>query len=245
VTGVPEMQAWQTAMVVIVALGSVGPMAFSIGRMFSRRSTETGVSREATEFESALAQGLFPYGAVAFDGFSYRVPGRFAGKVRVVIADGRVSVAGPRVGRALYVAWIWAQGLLLALVLPTLVLALFTFDWRAFVAAFGLWLVSWSISCLGAGLWPGLGEFAFMGNGRHTAAEFPLSSVRAVKIGRGWSDGGIDVVLLPYKAIIDQMAAGHAVSWDAPDGGGREVRYAVHVADADAASALAGMLRGS
>jgi len=232
------MQAWQQVVIAAVALGSVGPMGVAIARMFSRRSAEPGLVREATDFESAMAQGLFPYGAAAFDGFSYRVPARFAGKVRVVIEDGRVSVAGPRVGRTLYAIWIWAQGLLLALVLPVLVLALFTFDWRMFGAAFGLWLVSWSISCLGAGLWPGLGEFAFMGNGRHSAVEFPLSSVRAVKIGRGWSDGGIDVVLLPYKGVIDQMAGGHAVSWNAPDGAGHQVRYAVHVADADAAQAL-------
>lgn len=240
-----DMQTWQLVAVAVVALGSVGPMSVAIARMFARRSAEPGVAREATEFESALAQGLFPYGAVAFDGFSYRVPARFAGKVRVVVHEGRVAVAGPRVERGLYAMWIWAQGLLLAFVLPTLALAVLTLDWRAFVAAFGFWLLSWGISCVGAGMLPGIGEFAFMGGGRHAAVEFPVSSARDVKIGRGWSDGGIDMVLLPYKAVIDQMAKGHAVSWYAPDGAGHEVRYAIHVAETDAASALAGILQGT
>lgn len=239
-----DLQPWQLVATAAVAIGSVVPMCVAIAKMFARRSAEPGVVRQATEFESALAQGLFPYGAVAFDGFSYRVAPRFAGKVRVVVAGDRVVVAGPRVGRGLYIAWIWTQGVLLALVLPTLALAVLTLDGRVFVAAFGFWLASWGISCVGAGMLPGIGEFAFMGSGRHVAVEFPVSSARDVKIGRGWSDGGIDMVLLPYRVVIDQMARGHAVSWYAPDGTGHEVRYAIHLADAEAASALAGVLRG-
>ncbi len=55
-------------------------------------------------------------------------------------------------------------------------------------------------------------------------------------------EGGLEVVLLPYKAQVDKMAEGRAVSFFAPDEYGREVRFAVHVYSDEDARELSDML---
>lgn len=239
-----EMQTWQAIVVGAIALACVGYMGVTIAHLLSGTSDATGSVRPATSFESALADGEAPAGAFAADGFSYRVGARFAGKVRVVVDDGTVSVSGPRVPRGIYVFWIWVQGLLLAFAPVALVLAAVKLDWRALLLAVATLVVSFGISSLGAGLWPGLGEMQFMTNGVHDAVEFPVSSVDDVRVGDGWASGGLEVVLLPYKGAIDQLAVDHAVSWSAPDGDGRLARYAVHVHDQQQAADLAAQLGG-
>ena len=97
-------------------------------------------------------------------------------------------------------------------------------------------------SPLGAGLWPGLGEMPYFTTGRHQAVDVPLSSVSEVKVGPGWADGGLEVVLLPYRGGTDQLAIDHAVSWFAPDGEGRQVRYALHFIEAADATEFAELL---
>lgn len=235
------LQQW--AVIGVVAAACLGPMALTIHRMFSRRGdVEKATERRATAFESALIAEP-PAGVVGYDGFSYRVTARFAGKVRVVVGDGAVVVAGPRVPRGIYVLWIWVQGLLLALVPPLLAWALVALDWRPLLWGLGIGIVSLGISSLGAGLWPGLGEMPFLTDGVHTGLEVPLSSVSDVAVGEGWARGGMETVLLPYKRGIDALAAEHAVSWFASDERGVLVRFAVHLHDADAASQLAEQLR--
>jgi hypothetical protein len=242
-----EMQTfadWETLVTGVVGLGCVGYMVMVIARMLARRASIPGSVRPATDFESALVTGELPSAAEAFDGFSYRVPARFAGKVRVVVGNDAVVVVGPRVPRGVYVLWIWVQGLSLAMVPAILTFAAVRLDWRALLLALTVWAVSFAVSSFGAGLWTGLGEMPFMAEGRHGAVEFPLASVSEVKVGAGWSDGGIDVVLLPYKGAIDKLAEEHAVSFTAPDGEGRSVRYAIHIADSVGAHRLAALLRG-
>jgi hypothetical protein len=139
--------------------------------------------------------------------------------------------------------WIWTQGLLLALVPPALTGALVALDWRWLLLALGIALASWTISIIGAGVWPGLGEAEIMDEGRFRALEFPRDAVRDVTVGVGWSNGGMAVVLAPYKKGIDGMAGARAVSWDAPDERGHEVRFALHLYSDEEAKQLAALLR--
>ena len=74
--------------------------------------------------------------------------------------------------------------------------------------------------------------------GRFTALEFPLRFVRDVSVGKGWSAGGLDVVLLPYRPMVDKMAARRAVSFFGPDETTHEVRFALHMTSEAAAQEL-------
>lgn len=237
------MQTWQMVVVALVAVGCVGGMSFTLVRMFTSKAAAPAVLREATAFESATVGAVGPAGAKAYEAYSYRVPGRFAGRVRVVVADGTVSIAGPRVPAVLYQVWIWLQALLLALVPAAVVATLFKLEWRWVWATLGLVFVWWLVSCAGAVAFPGIGELDWLAKGRFKAVEFPLDAVRDVKLGKGWSDGGIDVVLLPIKGGIDAMSEGHAVSFSAPDDNGLLVRYAVSLPATADAQELAGVLR--
>ncbi len=239
------MERWQQIVVGLTAVASVFWMSRAIIGLFSRRAPTIGTLREGTAFESALADASAAEDTEAFDGWAYRVGARFAGRVRIVICDGRVAIAGPRVPRRLYQVWIWFQGLMLASVAPCVVAAGVALDWRWLAAAVGLFVASWAIGMLGAGLWPGLGELHSVETGRFNALEFPLISVSRVAIGAGWSEGGLETVLFPFKKQIDAMAVGRAVSFFAPDEYRREVRFAIHMYSDDDARRLADMLSAS
>ncbi|MGC8874351.1 MAG: hypothetical protein ACP5SI_07895 [Chloroflexia bacterium] len=240
-----RLQVWEVVVTAGVALVSLGWMACALVRLFSRRAAARAVVRRATPFESGLVSGTMPKGVSAFDGWAYRVGARFAGRVRVVIYPDRVAVAGPRVARGLYEAWMWAQGLLLALVPPALAAAIVAWEWRWLLVGLATFVLSFGISIGGAGLWPGLGELEAIGaGGCFRALEFPRTSVREVTVGKGWAKGGLEVVLFPYKPAVDRMAAGRAVSFFAPDEYGREVRFAVHMySDQDAQELSARLAR--
>jgi len=230
------MQTWQQALVATVVLGSIGWMSLAIVRLFSRRA-----SGKASAVESALVARTVPQGCRMFDGWAYRVGARFAGRVRIAVYDDCVAVAGPRVPRRLYQLWIWAQALMLALV-PAAA-AVVALDWRWLVVAIAIVITSFGVSFGCAGLYPGLGEPTNAAeNGYFNALDFPRASVRGIDIGKGWSKGGLEVVLFPFKAGVDKMAAGRAVSFFAPDEHGHEVRFAIDVYDQEAARALSDML---
>ena len=194
--------------------------------------------------ESGLFVKTVPGDAQVFDAWAYRMAARFAGRSRLTVYEDRVVVAGPRVPRRLYQVWVWDQGVLLALVIPLLVAAIVNLDWRWLVVAVVTAVVSFAISMGGAGLWPGLGEL-FEEEGCFMAVEFPRSSIREVDIGKGWSKGGFGVVLFPYKAGIDRMSKGLAVSFFAPDEDGREVRFALSMYTTEKARELAEVLKGT
>jgi len=236
-----DLQAWKLIVIALVAVAAVGGMSLALVRLFSRRAPDRANLRRATAIESGLVEGVVPEDARVFDGWSYRVGARFAGRVRIAVYEDRVAVGGPRVPRPLYEAWMWVQGLLLALVAPALVAAVVALDWRWLVTAIALLMVSLAISGGGAGLWPGLGE-VLHDKGYLKALEFPRSSVREVDIGKGWAKGGLEVVLLPYRAGIDKLAEGLAVSFFAPDEFGREVRFAMDMYTPERARELAGLL---
>jgi len=239
------MPLWQLVSRALATLGSLAWMSAAIVRLFSSRSAGVASVREATDVESALVGAAVPDGARVFDAWSYRVGARFAGRIRIAVYPDRVVVAGPRVPRALYQLWVWIQGLLLALVLPAALTAALTLRGSWLLAAGALFALSFAVSMGGAGLRPGLDELFVDEIGRFRALEFPRTSVREVDIGKGWSKGGFDVVLFPYKAGIDAMSEGNAVSFFAPDESGREVRFAMTVYPADGARELADLLGGA
>lgn len=237
-----EMQSWQWITCVVVAIIAVGVMSFSIVRLFSRRTSAKATLRRASRVESGLFEETFPEGAQIFDAWAYRMGARFAGRVRLTIYEDRVVIAGPRVPRRLYEAWVWIQGVLLALVIPLLAAAVVMLDWRWLVVATVTFVLSYGISFGGAGLWPGLGEL-FTEEGRFKALEFPRDSIHEVDVGKGWAKGGFEIVLFPYKAGIDKMSEGLAVSFFAPDEYGHEVRFAASMYSTKNARELAELLR--
>ena len=236
---------WQTAAIAITAVVCVGGMAYRIARLLGRRSYATpATARPGTAAESMLYGATAPEGAEVFDGFSYRVSARFAGRARVVVDGDSVSFTGPRVPFGIYALWIWGQGLTMALAPVLLVWALVALDWRFALWALVSLVASTLIMALGAGVWPGLGEVSGLDTGHFPALEFPRADVAGVKLGPGWADGGLSLVVLPYVKPIDGLAAGHAVSWWAPDDRGREARFALHCYDEAAAARLFGLLGG-
>jgi len=239
------LQSRQQVVAGVVGIMSVGWMALAIVRLFSRRASGTGVVREASAAESGLSGANVPAGVRIFDGWSYRVGARFAGRVRIAVSDGYVAVAGPRVPRTLYRIWIWVQGLLLALVIPALAATFITLDQRWLLTTVVVFVLSFGVSMGGAGLWPGLGELSVTKDARFFALEFPRSCVDQVDVGKGWSKGGLEVVLFPYKAGIDKMAGQRAVSFFAPDESGHEVRFAIDMFSEADVRELTGMLRGT
>ena len=238
------MQAWQWAVVAGVALVCVGFMSLTIVRMFSGTKDDRGVQREANEVESGIYGAAAPAGTRVFDTYSYRVPARFAGRLRVLVSEDTVVVAGARAPKPIYQTWIWLQGLLLALVPVALAWALVRLDWRPLLLGLGIFVLSAIVMAVGAGTLPALGEPQGMTSGRQTAVEFPLEAVADVEMGDAWSRDGIGLVILPYRAGVNMVAGEHAVSFHAPDGHGRTVSYALHLADTKAAAELAGLLRG-
>lgn len=201
------LEGWQQIAIAIVAVAALGGMSLTLVRLFSRPASVRANLRKATAIESGLVGGVVPEGARVFDGWSYRVGARFAGRVRIAVYEDRVAVGGPRVPRRLYEAWMWVQGLLLALVAPALVAAVVALDWRWLVTAIGLWIVSFGISAGGAGLWPGLGEVAHDKGYLH-ALEFARASVREVDVGKGWDKGGARGGAAPLQSRHRQAGRG-------------------------------------
>lgn len=237
-----KMQTWQLIVVAAVAVACVGYMSFTIVRMLSRPAEGAATVRHSTPLETGLVGATPGSGEHAFDGFAYRVTSRYAGRVRVVVRDETVTIAGPRAPRGLYVLWIWLQGLTLALVPPALVLAIVKLDWRALLLSLGIMLVSTLFMAIGAGVWPGMGETVFVGEGRFDATEIPLSAVRNLTIGDDWARDGMRLVIAPYAPGIDNLAKDTAVCFNAPDGEGRDASYAIHMLSKEHAIALRDLL---
>lgn len=203
------MHWWQGVIVAVVGIASLSVMARAIWGLFTRPAGTRAVVRQGTAFESGLVGGVVPAGVRVFDGWAYRLGARFAGRVRITIYPDRVSVAGPRVPRGLYEAWIWTQGVLLALVLPALVAAVIMLNWRWLLLSITLFIVSFGVSAGGAGLWPGLGELEAVGaGGLFKALKFLRASAREVDVGKGWAKGGLGVVLFPYAQQAHQRIHG-------------------------------------
>lgn len=233
-----KLSTWQLAVVIAIAVASLGFMSFQIARLQFRTASTRAVARPGDAVESGLYGAKASDGAEVFDGFSYRVGARFAGRARVVVDGDRISFCAPRGPSALYWLWIWLQGLTMAAVLPLLAWAAVSLDWRMLLWSVGMLVVSTVIMAIGAGVWPGLGETAGMGDGHYPTLEHRIAAADDVTFGPGWANGGLSWVLLPYYKGIDALAVDHAVSWFGPDENGRQVRYAMHCYDAAQARRL-------
>jgi hypothetical protein len=231
---------------VVLVVGAITLMwmAWAVIRILGSRADESGELRLATDVESGLVGGTVPEGAHVFDAWSYRVGARYAGRVRIAVYPDTIAVAGPSVPRAVYAIWVVLQALLLGLAVPALLGAAIGLNLGWFLIGMGLFVASFLISMGGAGLWPGLGELFVDETGHFMALEFPRSAVCEIDLGRGWSKGGFGAVLFPYVSGINQMAEGHAVSFFAPDERGHEVRFALHLNDAEKARQLHALLNG-
>ena len=238
------MVLWHTVVIALVGVGAVGWLSAAVVRLFSARSSARAVVRPGSTVESGLVGGVVPPDSFVFDGWSYRVSARFAGRVRIAVYPDSVAVAGPRVPSRLYKVWVWLQSLLLAAVFPALAAAIVLLDWRYLLWTLGLFVLSWAVSMGGAGLWPGLGELTAEGEEGHLdALEFPRNAIREVDIGKGWSKGGFEVILFPYLVAINKLAEGRAVSFFAPDETGHEVRFALDMYAESKADELAALLK--
>lgn len=238
-----ELAAWQLVAIAAGAIVFIGGMQVAVWRLFARRSAVApATARPGEPIEAMLYGASAPDGASVFDGFSYRVSARFAGRCRIVVGGGRLTFCGPRGPRGLYLFWIWLQATLMGAAGAAAVWALVALDWRMLVWSVGLLIASTLVMAIGAGVWPGLGEVSGLNDGRMPALELGLADVNGVKVGPGWADGGLAVILAPYVGGIDRLAVGHAVSWWGPDETGREVRYAFHCYDPADAERLSGLL---
>lgn len=233
---------WQSVVVGVVAVAAFAFIFVVVARLQFRRGASSALARIGTPLESARYGACAAESVAVFDGFSYRVGARFAGRARVVVDGGRVSICGPRGPYLLYWLWIWLMSLTIAAALPLLALAIVDLSWQALLWAVLALVVSTLIMAVGAGVWPGLGEVPGLTEGLYPALEHPLSAVRDLRLGSGWANGGLGWVLLPYVGGIDKLAEGHAVSWFGPDERGREVRYAFHCYELEQASALYALL---
>jgi hypothetical protein len=233
-----KLQLWQWIAVGLTTALCVGYMAFTIVRMLGTPAIGTATVRPSTPVETGLVSAEPASGERAFDGWSYRVTARYAGRVRVVVTDDAITVAGPRAPRPMYAIWIWLQGITLALVPAALVLTAVKLDWRALLLAAGIFVVSAVIMAIGAGVWPGMGETAFVSRGYFDATEIPLSAVREVTVGDDWARDGLRLVIAPYAGGIDGLAAKRAVCFNAPDGEGRDASWAIHMLSEEDAAEL-------
>ena len=240
-----DLVPWQWFVVATAAAVCVGGMSLTIARMLGRRSAAEASVRPSTPLETGLAGALPADEERVFDGFSYRTTARYAGRVRVVVRPETVTVAGPRAPRGLYAVWIWLQGLTLALVPPVLLMAVVDLSWRALLLSLGVAVASAVIMAIGAGVWPGMGETLFVAEGRFEATEIPLGNVTRVTLGTEWARDGLRLVIAPYAAGIDSLAAGRAVCFNAPDGFGRDASWAVHMLSDDDARDLFALLSRS
>lgn len=236
-----KFDAWQLAVVGVVALAILGIMGAAVLRMFPATAGSRGTIRKSTPLESGLYVGRAEAGQQVFDGWSYRVQARYAGRARIVLDGSTVSVAGPRAPMGLYKLWMWLQAITFALVAPALVAAAVKLDWRWLLVSLGMLLLSTAFMAIGAGVWPGMGEVALVADGAFEATEFDASAVSDLGMGK-WAADGMQVVLVHYKPMIDQIAAGRTVTFRAPDGYGHDVRYALQLySDEDAQALLAAL----
>ena len=178
-----------------------------------------------------------------FHGFGYRTSSRFADYIKIQVEDQKITISGPRVGPFVYRVWIAAQFILLWSIIPVLVAGIILWDWRYFVAIPGLYLLHYLVSILGAIiLWSAANAFACM-SPKFPTVSFDVNEVKRVKIGAGWARDGLRFVIPEFIPLLNIMAKGFAVSFEAPDGDlPRDVTYAVHMPSTNEAKELANLL---
>ncbi|UCC17969.1 MAG: hypothetical protein JSU58_05300 [Dehalococcoidales bacterium] len=181
----------------------------------------------------------------SFEVFGYRTSSRFASHLKVSIDGQTVSVSGPRVGVTVYRLWIALQAIFFALTVPALITAIVLWNWVFLVVAAATLLLYWVISSVGAvALWEYQTLMSFE-HGGYQSTSFPISSVKRVKIGRGWARNGLWLLLLPFVAGLNKASEGRAVSFEAPDGEtGKDAVYTFYTSIKDDPYVLTRLLEG-
>ncbi|MFC1907367.1 hypothetical protein ACFLW8_04710 [Chloroflexota bacterium] len=181
--------------------------------------------------------------STSFEVYGYRTSSRFGSHLKVSVDGHMVSVTGPRVGVTIYRLWMALQAVLLALTVPTLITAVALWDWKYLIAVLALLFFYWVISSVGAvALWEFQNVTSF-DRGGYQVTSFPLSSIRRVKIGRGWARNGLWLILLPFIVPLNKASEGRVVSFEAPDGDtGKDAVYAFYMRIEDDPKALARLL---
>jgi hypothetical protein len=178
---------------------------------------------------------------LTFDAYSYRTSSRFGSRVKITIDQGMVTITGPRIGLGPYRSWITVQAFLLGLVLLALLAAVLFRNWW-FLALSGVLLICHGCAGgFGAGcLWE-LENLIELGAGiPGKSACFPLHTVKNTRVGKGWARRGMWLLILPYIVVVDKMADGYCVSFEAPDGEREGERvYALHMRSKEEARRLA------
>jgi hypothetical protein len=205
-------------------------IALLIGAVWLTRHVIDGGAESAPG--AVLGQGL-PASGERFEAFGYRTSSRFGSTIDIVIADEHVHIQGPRVPRAVYYLFIGGQCLIGAALFTVLAASLAYLHWQwlgwALLALFAHYLVG----SLGAAAFWELPRMTAMSSAKLPSISFPVSAMRDVRVGKGWSRRGLGIVILPFTKAIDSMAD-DCISFDAPDGTTpRDVVYALHFPDAD------------
>jgi peptidoglycan/LPS O-acetylase OafA/YrhL len=127
----------------------------------------------------------------SFGGYAYRTGSRFGSRVRVSVDDRMVTVTGPRIGVLVYRLWIAVQVILFWSIPLALLTAAVLWDWRYVATALMLAVGHWAVGTFGAVcFWELANVIAFTEGAMGQTAMFSVSTVKRVKIGRGWARNG-------------------------------------------------------
>jgi len=162
--------------------------------------------------------------------YHYRTSSRFGEYVQLRVAEGVLRISGRRLDTGTYTFFIGLQVLLMALAPAALVSSAVSGTWWMALAGAVSFVAFFPASAaMAAGLWEGPGIAACQEPATLPRIEFPLEAVGDIRLGPGWSRNRLGWVVWPFVKPIDALAAGHAVSFEAPDPvTGRRVVYAMH-----------------
>ena len=142
-----------------------------------------------------------------FEVYGYRTSSRFGSRLGISIDNKTATVVGPRVSAGIYRLWIFLQLILLLSIVPVLIVALVLWSWLYLVIALAIFIVYYGVSSIGAvALWE-YQTSSFPERGFQTAT-FPVSAIKRIKIGRGWSRNWIWLIILPFVAQIIKSRRG-------------------------------------
>ncbi len=177
-----------------------------------------------------------------FEVYGYRTSSRFGSRLHISIDKETATVTGPRAGAGIYRLWIVLQLILLLSTVPLLITALVLWSWLYLVIALAVFLAYYGISSIGAiALWE-YQTAAFPQQGFQSIT-FPLSAVRDIKIGRGWSRNWIWLVILPFVVPINKLSEGLVVSFEITDKkSGKDIVFALLTSSRQTARSLANLL---
>ena len=180
------------------------------------------------------------YRETTFEGYSYRTSSRFGSRVKVAVADGMVTVTGPRVGVFLYRLWIAAQVIILWSIVPALLAAVILREPRYLALALMLAVAHWAVGTFGAVcFWELANVMAFSAGTMGETMTFSVSAVKRVRIGGDWARNGLWFVIPQFIPLITMLAEGGCVSFEAPDGDtGKDAVYALHMQSEEDAQVL-------